>query len=173
MPDKRSEKRSEQYRSLNNNASKKLADEIDRLNESKEKLSVEKVNMLLKLYEELGAELKQKYDNYPKDPAGNLDERVPEAKMLKKINKRFSKDYAALLRYKNKTEKLDKEIESYGNVNMTMEEIDELKKNYEKEIKAYDKYVADLKKMEEDNEPNDKIAKFKNDNAIIFLQKFH
>ena len=110
MPDKRSEKRSEQYRSLNNNASKKLADEIDRLNESKEKLSVEKVNMLLKLYAELGAELKKKYDNYPKDKDGNLDERVPEARMLKKINKRFSKDYAALLRYKNKTKKLEEYV---------------------------------------------------------------
>ncbi|MBR0131845.1 MAG: hypothetical protein IJM14_02045 [Lachnospiraceae bacterium] len=104
MPDtkKKVEKRSEQYFTIKgSDAASQLVAEIDRLNETKEKLTLTTVDKLLGLYEQLGVQLKGKYDT--------LNEDSNEAKMFKKMNKRFSKDYAALIRYKRKVEKAEKE----------------------------------------------------------------
>ena len=164
MPEKRVTKRRNEYGTINAEASQKLVEEIDRLNESKEKLSVEKINMLIKLYEELGAELKKKYDSYPKDQDGNLDERIPQAKMLKKMNKRFSKDYAALLRYKNKTQKLEEYVaeekrrleEEANNINTDSEP----KENKDIIIMNDDKSVDNI--IINDEKEDKKKKKFKN-----------
>jgi uncharacterized protein YaaN involved in tellurite resistance len=106
MPDKRVDKRSEQFKSLNNDAALSLVNEINRLKETNEKMNVGIVDNLIKLYENLGVQLKKKYDTLEPDS--------DEAKMYMKMNKRFSKDYSALIRYKRKTEKVEKELDKFA-----------------------------------------------------------
>lgn len=116
---KKVEKRYEEYKKYNNKAAVALVDYIEELNtennennintlilpenddekekNSKKKLGMEEVNMLIQLYEDLGCELKNEYEE-------KEDTNKNEAESLKKTIKAFSKDYAALQRYKRMLE---------------------------------------------------------------------
>ena len=134
---KRAAKRADQLTSLSkdrNEASaiKQLSDKINTYKTEDKLLTSDDAKELISLYAEAAVEMKSEYDKVKNNPE--------QAEMYKKMMKKFSKDYTALHKYKNK---LDKAKEGKTNL-MTVSEFFDTSRT--RVVKLHDTDMAELSK---------------------------